>query len=232
MMARVDLGRAFGLRAAGVYYALGLLIAALAVVTAVTGRPSYLSAVNLTNIVYQSAGIAIMGVAMTVVLITGNFDLSVASVAALAAAVQISVVDSAGFVPALLAALAVAGAVGLLNGVMVQFVGINAFIVSLGTLTAVRGLGITTHGVNPPAEDREGEDEPHDESKSRHVDDRIRNRAEVTAFEAGHGGKRPGILDHQRAAVGHDEHEATHGRQRPQRDDEGIDAHELHHHSV
>ena len=140
MMARVDLGRAFGLRAAGVYYALGLLIAALAVVTAVTGRPNYLSAVNLTNIVYQSAGIAIMGVAMTVVLITGNFDLSVASVAALAAAVQISVVDSTGFVPALLAALAVAGTVGLLNGVMVQFVGINAFIVTLGTLTAVRGL--------------------------------------------------------------------------------------------
>jgi ribose/xylose/arabinose/galactoside ABC-type transport system permease subunit len=147
MMARVDLGRFFGLRAAGVYYALGLLIAALAVVTAVTGRPNYLSAVNLTNIVYQSSGVAIMGVAMTVVLITGNFDLSVASVAALAAAVQISVVDSAGFVPSVLAALAVAGALGLLNGVMVQFVGINAFIVTLGTLTAVRGLVlIVTNG--------------------------------------------------------------------------------------
>ncbi len=147
MIARSDLGRAFGLRAAGVYYALGLLIAVLAVVTAVTGRPSYLSPVNLTNIVYQSSCVAIMGVAMTVVLITGNFDLSVASVAALAAAVHISVVDSAGFVPALGAALAVAGAVGLLNGVMVQFVGINAFIVTLGTLTSVRGLVlIVTNG--------------------------------------------------------------------------------------
>src|ERR1700722_4197894 len=147
MMARVDLSRAFGLRAAGVYYALGLLIAALAVVTALTGRPSYLSAVNLTNIVYQSALIAIMGVAMTVVLITGNFDLSVASVAALAAAVQISLADSAGFLPSVLMALGTAGGVGLLNGVMVQFVGINAFIVTLGTLTAVRGLVlIVTNG--------------------------------------------------------------------------------------
>src|SRR5258705_481546 len=91
--------KAFARRAAGVYYALGLLIAVLAVVTAVTGRPSYLSPVNLTNIVYQSSCIAIIGVAMTVVLITGNFDLSVASVAALAAAVHISVVDSVGFVP-------------------------------------------------------------------------------------------------------------------------------------
>ena len=173
MMARIDLGRAFGLRAAGVYYALGLLIAALAVVTAVTGRPSYLSAVNLTNIVYQSAGIAIMGVAMTVVLITGNFDLSVASVAALAAAVQISVVDSTGFVPALLAALAVAGTVGLLNGVMVQFVGINAFIVTLGTLTAVRGLVlIVTNGRSLMVQDP-------------------RSLAAMTSFESGHLGPIP-----------------------------------------
>jgi ribose/xylose/arabinose/galactoside ABC-type transport system permease subunit len=134
------LGRVFGLREAGVYYALALLVAVLTIVTASMGRPSYLSPVNLTNIVYQSSLIAIMGVAMTVVLITGNFDLSVASVAALAAAVQITVVNVAGFWPSLGAALAVSAAVGLLNGVMVQLVGINAFIVTLGTLTAVRGL--------------------------------------------------------------------------------------------
>jgi D-xylose transport system permease protein len=141
------LSRIFGLRPAGVYYALGLLVAVLTAVTVFTGRPSYLSPVNLTNIVYQASLVAIMGVAMTVVLITGNFDLSVASVAALAAAVLISMVDTAGFVPALIAALAVAAGVGLLNGVMVQFVGINAFIVTLGTLTAVRGLVlIVTHG--------------------------------------------------------------------------------------
>jgi ribose/xylose/arabinose/galactoside ABC-type transport system permease subunit len=141
------LSRIFGLRPAGVYYALGLLVAVLTAVTVVTGRPNYLSPVNMTNIAYQASLVAIMGVAMTVVLITGNFDLSVASVAALAAAVQISVVDTAGFLPALIAALAVAAGVGLLNGVMVQFVGINAFIVTLGTLTAVRGLVlIVTHG--------------------------------------------------------------------------------------
>jgi D-xylose transport system permease protein len=154
MTTHLDLGRAFGLRAAGVYYALGLLIAVLAMVTAVMGRPSYLSAVNLTNIVYQSSVIAIMGVAMTVVLITGNFDLSVASVAALAAAVHIGTVDTLGFIPALAAALAASGAVGLLNGVMVQLVGINAFIVTLGTLTAVRGLVlIVTNGRSLMVED-------------------------------------------------------------------------------
>src|SRR3546814_19931795 len=34
----------------------------------------------------------------------------------------------------------VAATIGLINGAIVQFVGINAFIVTLGTLTAVRGL--------------------------------------------------------------------------------------------
>ena len=139
-MNATDFGRVFGLRPAGVYYALGLLIAVLAVVSVVMGRPNYLSPLNLTNILYQSSSVAIMGVAMTVVLITGNFDLSVASVAALAAAVHISAVDSVGFATALGLALAISAAVGLLNGVMVQLVGINAFIVTLGTLTAVRGL--------------------------------------------------------------------------------------------
>jgi ribose/xylose/arabinose/galactoside ABC-type transport system permease subunit len=168
-----NLARASGLREAGVYYALALLVAALAVATAVMGRPSYLSPVNLTNIVYQSSLIGIMAVAMTVVLITGNFDLSVASVAALAAAVHISVVDSAGFWPALVAALAVAGCVGLLNGVMVQLVGINAFIVTLGTLTAVRGLVLVVTG-----------------GRSLMVRNPIA-LADMTAFESGHMGSLP-----------------------------------------
>jgi D-xylose transport system permease protein len=81
-----------------------------------------------------------MAVAMTVVLISGNFDLSVASVAALAAAVMIGSADSIGYLPACGIGMLIAIAVGLLNGSIVQYVGINAFIVTLGTLTAIRGL--------------------------------------------------------------------------------------------
>ena len=148
--------QAFGLREAGVYYALALLIAVLSIATAVIGRPSYLNPVNLTNIMYQSSLISIMGVAMTVILITGNFDLSVASVAALSAAVMISVCGAIGFWPAVLVGLAVAAAVGVLNGVIVQYLGINAFIVTLGTLTAIRGLVlIVTNGRSLTVDDPE-----------------------------------------------------------------------------
>jgi ribose/xylose/arabinose/galactoside ABC-type transport system permease subunit len=146
--------RLFGLREAGVYYALILLAVVLAVVTAASGRPPYLSAVNITNVFYQSSLVAIMGVAMTVILITGNFDLSVASVAALSAAVLIGTSGALGFWPAVGVALAVAAAVGLLNGAIVQYVGINAFIVTLGTLTAIRGVVlIVTNGRSLMVED-------------------------------------------------------------------------------
>jgi ribose/xylose/arabinose/galactoside ABC-type transport system permease subunit len=154
MTDRADWRHSFGLREAGVYYALILLVAALAVFTAATGRPGYLSAANLTNIAYQASLVGIMGVAMTVMLITGAFDLSVGSVAALSAATLIGLSGHLGFAGAAFAALAAAALVGLLNGVVVLFVGINAFIVTLGALTAVRGLVlIVTDGRSLMVED-------------------------------------------------------------------------------
>ena len=95
---------------------------------------------NISNVLYQSSLVAIIAVAMTVILITGNFDLSVASVAALSAAVVVGLADTLGFWPAALVAMIVSILAGLLNGAIVQYLGINAFIVTLGTLTAIRGL--------------------------------------------------------------------------------------------
>jgi len=140
MTRSIDWRRTFGLREAGVYYALLILLALLAAIAHSRGLPNYLSPQNLGNIVYQASLVGIMGVAMTVMLITGAFDLSVASVAALAAAVLVGLAPSIGFPLAAGAAIVTAIAVGIFNGAVVQFVGINAFIVTLGTLTAVRGL--------------------------------------------------------------------------------------------
>jgi D-xylose transport system permease protein len=112
----------------------------LSIATTYTGKANYLSVLNVTNVLYQASLISFMAIAMTVILITGNFDLSVASVAALSAAVFVGTANSMGLMPASGIALAVAIAVGLLNGSIVQFFGINAFIVTLGTLTAVRGM--------------------------------------------------------------------------------------------
>ncbi len=139
-MLKSDWKRHFGLRDAGVYYALILLMVSLGVITFMADRPPYFSPLNITNILYQSSMIAMMGVAMTVILITGNFDLSVGSVAALGAAVCVGLAGPLGFWVAALVALLACAMVGVLNGMIVQLLGINAFIVTLGTLTAIRGL--------------------------------------------------------------------------------------------
>ncbi len=137
---RTSWARVFSLREMGVFYALIALVVILSVLTAATGRPNYLSVVNFTNVLYQSSLVGIMAMAMTVILITGNFDLSVASVAALSGALMIGTADMIGFWPAAALAMAVAMGCGLLNGLVVQVIGINAFIVTLGTLTAIRGI--------------------------------------------------------------------------------------------
>ncbi|MDQ1607519.1 MAG: ribose transport system permease protein [Microbacteriaceae bacterium] len=125
---------------AGVVYALVLLVVILVAATTVMGLPSYLSSTNISNILGQLSPVAILAVFMTVVLISGNFDLSVASVAALAAALALKTIDTIGTVPAILLALAVGAVVGTANAILVQKIGVNAFIVTLGAMTAVRGI--------------------------------------------------------------------------------------------
>ena len=137
---RTNWRRVFGLQEMGVYYALALLIVTLTFITAYVGQDNYLSVQNMSNVVYQTSLIGMMAVAMTVVLISGNFDLSVASVAAFSAVVMVANAATLGFWPAAGLALGAAMLLGFLNGAIVQFVGINAFIVTLGTMTGVRGL--------------------------------------------------------------------------------------------
>jgi D-xylose transport system permease protein len=145
---------------AGVVYAFALLVMVLTVAGQAQGRVSYLGPTNVANILDQTTLIGILAITTTIVLVSGNFDLSVGAVAALGAAVCLSLSDAIGFWPALALALGTGALVGLFNGVVVQYVGINAFIVTLGTMTAVRGIVlIVTDGRTVTAPDgaaREG----------------------------------------------------------------------------
>src|ERR1700728_1213200 len=111
---------------------------------------------NIANILYQSSFVAIIVVPMTLVLISGNFDLSVAATAALSAACVLILSDVVGIYAAMAITLAAGALIGLVNAAVVQGLGINAFIVTLATMTALRGvLLIITGGHAASAEDRE-----------------------------------------------------------------------------
>ena len=114
--------------------------------------PVFLSPSNFLDIARVVSITGIMAVGMTLVILTGGIDLSVGATFALASAiaaalVQGSVSDSpfaAAFrlpVPvAVLIGLAVGGLVGLGNGFIVAKSKVEPFIVTLGTMTVVRGL--------------------------------------------------------------------------------------------
>lgn len=131
---------AFTLRNAGVIYALLLLLVAFSVITLQTDRPFYLSQRNVANLLDQASLFTILAAGMTVLLISGSFDLSVGSLTALCAVSAAEVVDEVGFGLALVLALTVGIAGGLVNGLIHWKIGINPFIVTLGTLTAFRGV--------------------------------------------------------------------------------------------
>ncbi|TDE16017.1 ABC transporter permease [Jiangella asiatica] len=131
----------FRLHRAGVVYAFALILMTFTMAAELTGRPFYLSPVNTANILDQTVQVGILAVIMTICLISGNFDLSVGATAALGAGVTLTVLNTgSGVAVAVLAGLGTGAAMGLLNGVLVQLVGVNAFIVTLGTMTGVRGL--------------------------------------------------------------------------------------------
>lgn len=131
---------AFRLQRAGVVYALVIVALVFQALTLSKGLPAFLSITNVRNIIDQSALDGILVVSMTVLLITGNFDLSVGATAGLAGATGLIVANSHGVLLGGLAALGVGVGVGVINGVLVQIVGVNAFIVTLGMLTTLQGL--------------------------------------------------------------------------------------------
>lgn len=131
---------ALRLQRAGVVYALVVIVVIFQIMTSAQGLPSFLQVSDIRNIFEQGALDGILVVSMTVLLITGNFDLSVGATAGVAAAAALRVANVDGDFLGILAALGVGLGVGLTNGVLVQVVGVNAFIVTLGTYTALQGV--------------------------------------------------------------------------------------------
>jgi ribose transport system permease protein len=104
-----------------------------------TGEGRFLTWQNLSIVAQQASINSVLGAGMTFVILTGGIDLSVGSILAAAAVVGLLAskpFGDLGIVAALLTGLVI----GLGNGVLIAFLRLPSFIVTLGSLTAVRGL--------------------------------------------------------------------------------------------
>ncbi|OBZ95597.1 ribose ABC transporter permease [Pararhizobium polonicum] len=104
-----------------------------------TGR--FISVSNLSIVMQQASINTVLAAGMTFVILTGGIDLSVGSILAVAAmvAVIMSLFPDIGML-AIPAALAVGLLCGLANGVVISTLRLPPFIVTLGSLTAIRGI--------------------------------------------------------------------------------------------
>lgn len=125
----------------------GILIT-LVVLIAVVGiaSPHFLSKTNLLNVASQWAPAGIMAIAMTFVILTGGFDLSVASAYALCAVTAAGVGISQSPEVAFLAAIGVGLVIGLGNGILVTAANVNPFIATLGTSFIIAGITLVITG--------------------------------------------------------------------------------------
>lgn len=129
------------------------MIGALAVVwigfDILTGG-AFLTPRNLWNLSVQTASIAVMATGMVLVIVTRNIDLSVGSILGFTGMVvgvlQARILPEIwGFdhpltwVVAVMAAVAVGGAVGAMQGAVIAYLGVSSFIVTLGGLLVWRG---------------------------------------------------------------------------------------------
>jgi len=95
---------------------------------------------NLLNIFRQTATISIMAVAMTYVIAAAEIDLSIGSVAGLAAVVSAMTIESFGLIPGIAAGLAVGAIAGAISGGLVAWLKVPSFLVTLGMLGLVVGV--------------------------------------------------------------------------------------------
>jgi D-xylose transport system permease protein len=106
-----------------------------------TPNNTFLTARNLSNLMTQMSVTGIIAVGMLMLIVSGNIDLSAGSVLGFAggiAAYTITVLEY-GLGPAIIAAIVVAVAIGLLHGALTAYLNIPSFIVTLGGLLAWRG---------------------------------------------------------------------------------------------
>jgi ribose transport system permease protein len=128
-----------------------LVALAIIVVIVMATTPTFLELQNFRNIALQVSILSIVAIGSTIVIITGGIDLSPGSMIAfltmcIAVLVKFQGID---LWLAIALTMVVGCLLGVLNGLLVAYVGIPSFIVTLAGLSAYKGLALTVNGGTP-----------------------------------------------------------------------------------
>jgi len=127
-----------------------ILVIGLVVIAMSCGSPVFFSPENMLQNLLSLSIESIIAIGMTVLLVSGGFDLSVGAAAGLCGAVSaICMVKGAPVPIAIAVGLGLGTLTGTLNGLIITRIGINPFIATLGMMSVLRGiLEVLTAGGN------------------------------------------------------------------------------------
>jgi ribose transport system permease protein len=116
--------------------------------------PHFLTQTNLSSVVRQTAVINIMSLGMTIIIIAGGIDLSVGAILAMSGVLGAMAIEKGMPIPVgILVGILTGLFWGFVNGILTTRLRIAPFIVTLGTLSIIRGItliitnGLPVHGV-------------------------------------------------------------------------------------
>ena len=101
----------------------------------------FLNINNIMNIVNQASINAILAIGASIVILTGGIDLSVGSVVGFVGIfLAMNIKDGMSIPVAIILCLICGAVIGLFNGILISYGKVPAFITTLGSMQAVRGL--------------------------------------------------------------------------------------------
>jgi ribose transport system permease protein len=105
--------------------------------------PYFLTMANFRAMAIGLTPTAIIAIGMTILLVSGGFDLSVGAVLALSStAVALMMTGGLPIALSVLGALLIGAAIGLANGLIVTRLGVNPLVATLGTMSVARGAAL------------------------------------------------------------------------------------------
>lgn len=112
-------------------------------------NPLFVSLDNFTNIASSISPIAIVAMGMALLLISGNFDLSVGGIGALGVVAGSMLINHYGTGAGVVLILLLGIGCGILNGFIVTIVGVNSLVATLGSGYIFSGLAYVLAGSSP-----------------------------------------------------------------------------------
>ncbi|MDO3381465.1 ABC transporter permease [Gilvimarinus algae] len=122
------------------YFVYYVFILTLLFFTVTLHDVSFFSVTNFMNVIRQTTPVTIMAIGLTFALAGGHIDLSIGAVVALAALVAALLLQMVPVPVAVIGALMVGVAVGLINGLLIEWLKVSSLLITLGTMGVITGV--------------------------------------------------------------------------------------------